>query len=197
MTAPKAGTYVLVANAFYRVEGEGDEATRRRYKRGDRVVLTKAEAARLAVPSRLAPAAFVKADDAPEGLVPGDTLVTAPPVVVNRESQANQLIAEANTGLTTPSPDAGTLTTEQVETAVDAPLVTGAGAGDTVPTPIGDVATPVAAPATADGTPPRSATLDVWRAYAVKVGAVTEAEAGDLTKAQLQGKVSDHTAAQQ
>ncbi|GJJ23730.1 hypothetical protein [Mycolicibacterium mageritense] len=151
MSAPKAGTYVLVATAFYRTEGEGDDAVRRRYKRGDEVELSKAEAARLAVATRLAPAAFVKAGEV-DNLPPGPDLATAPPATVNRESEANQLQAEANSGLTP---------------------------GDSAPT-------------VADGKPPKSATVEVWRDYAVNVGAVAAEEAGGLTKAQLQQAVADH-----
>ncbi|QEA10775.1 head-tail connector [Mycobacterium phage Weirdo19] len=168
MSAAKAGTYVLAASAFYRVEGEGDEATRRRYKRGDRVQLSKAEAARLAVPTRLAPAAFVKASDDVE-VAPGADLVTSPPLAVNRTSEANQLIAEANSGI-----DLG-------------------GGAVSVPTPADTEPT---GGALVDGKPAKSATLDVWREYAVKVGAVTEADSGDLNKAALQQAVADHEAKQ-
>ncbi len=166
MTAPKAGTYVLVASAFYRVEGEGDEATRRRYKRGDRVELSKAEAARLAVPTRLAGPTFIPAKDA--GEVPaGDDLATAPPVTVNRTSEANQLIAEANTGIN----------------------IVGTGSGGDGASVTGD-GDPV--PVTVDGKPAKSATAEVWRDYAVKAGAVPAAEADNLNKAQLQKAVEDH-----
>ncbi|MFN6543558.1 hypothetical protein [Mycolicibacterium nivoides] len=165
MSAAKAGTYVLAASAFYRVEGEGDERVRRRYKRGDKVVLSKAEAARLAVASRLAPAAFVKAGDA-EDVEPGDDLATAPEAPVNRESEANQLQAEANTGLN--EPPAG------LDESTAIPTTDGAPDG----------------PPTGDGRPAKSATVEVWKAYAVQVEAVTEEEAGNLTKAQLQEAVA-------
>ena len=165
MSAAKAGTYVLAASTFYRVEGEGDERVRRRYKRGDKVVLSKAEAARLSVASRLAPAAFVKASGSVE-VQPGDDLATAPDGAVNRESEANQLQAEANTGLNT-DPD-------------------GLGEGTTIPTTDGAPDGPPAG----DGRPAKSATVEVWKAYAVQVEAVTEEEAGNLTKAALQEAVA-------
>ncbi|MDM2446226.1 hypothetical protein PP556_14525 [Mycobacteroides abscessus] len=163
MSAAKAGTYVLAASAFYRVEGEGDEKVRRRYKRGDKVALSKAEAARLTVGSRLAPASFVKADDAE--VDPGDDLATAPEGAVNRESEANQLQAEANTGLNT-----------QQGLDESAAIPTTDGAPDGSPT--------------GDGRPAKSATVEVWKAYAVQVEAVTEEEAGNLTKAALQEAVA-------
>ena len=189
VSAPTAGTYVLASSVFYRNEGEGDEVVRRRYKRGDKVKLSRTEAKRLAVPSRLAPAAFVKASD-DDLVVVGDDLVTSPPLVVNRESEANQIVAEANTGITVPA-HGPILTPEQLQSEVTTPAVTGAGAGDTVPTPIGSVSTP-APPTTSEGKPAKSATPEVWKAYAVKVGAVTENS--DLTKAQLQKAVADHEA---
>lgn len=163
VSAAKAGTYVLAASAFYRVEGEGDEKVRRRYKRGDKVALSKAEAARLTVGSRLAPASFVKADDAE--VDPGDDLATAPEGAVNRESEANQLQAEANTGLNT-----------QQGLDESAAIPTTDGAPDGSPT--------------GDGRPAKSATVEVWKAYAVQVEAVTEEEAGNLTKAALQEAVA-------
>lgn len=156
MSAAKAGTYVLAASAFYRVEGEGDERVRRRYKRGDKIELSKAEAARLTASSRLAGPSFVKAGTDVE---PGHDLATAPDGAVNRESEANQLQAEANTGLN--------------ESTV-IPTTDGAPEG----------------PPTGDGPPAKSALLDAWQAYAVKVGAVTEEESGAMTKAALQEAVA-------
>ncbi|MCG5431233.1 hypothetical protein LV457_02875 [Mycobacterium sp. MYCO198283] len=187
MSAPKAGTYVLAGAAFYRTEGDGDDAVRRRYKRGDRVQLSKAEAARLAVPTRLAPAAFVPASDDVQ-VVPGDDLISSPHPAVNRVSEANQLVAEANTGLNTVTEGGAVLSADQVASEVSAPLVTGAGAGNVVP--VGDVSGAAPSPVTDSGAPAKSATLDAWKAHAVKVGAVTEAEAGDMTKPQLQEAVA-------
>ncbi len=163
MSAAKAGTYVLAASAFYRVEGEGDERVRRRYKRGDKIELSKAEAARLTASSRLAGPSFVKAGTDVE---PGHDLATAPDGAVNRESEANQLQAEANTGLNT-APD-------------------GLGESTTIPTTDGAPE----GPPTGDGPPAKSALLEAWQAYAVKVGAVTEEESGALTKAALQEAVA-------
>ncbi|WP_319456873.1 MULTISPECIES: hypothetical protein [unclassified Mycobacterium] len=189
MSAPKAGTYVLAAASFYRVEGEGDEAVRRRYKRGDNVELSKAEAARLAVPTRLAPPSFVKAGD----VVPGDDLRNAPPIEVNTTSQANQLVADANNGLNTPSGDG--LTEAQVKSEVTTPPVTGAGVAVPTPEQLGDTGAEPVAPTGENGQPAKSATVEVWRDYAVSVEAVKPDEAGDMTKALLQEAVARKAAA--
>jgi hypothetical protein len=191
VSAPKAGTYVLTSSAFYRVEGEGDEAVRKRYKRGDRVELSKAEAARLAVPTRLAPAAFVSAGQVGDDEVtPGADLATAPAVVVPHPSQVEGIVAEANTGLFTGEPV--TLTEEQAadnEAVADYPAVTGA--APVVPGSAEDLERQAAtAPTAADGKPAKSATIDAWREYAVKVEAVSADEAADLNKAALQEAVA-------
>ncbi|ORA24893.1 hypothetical protein [Mycobacterium aquaticum] len=163
MSAAKAGTYVLVASAFHRIEGDGDDAVRRRYKRGDKVALSKSEAARLAVPTyiggRAVPAPFAKAADVP----PGDDLAAGLPVD-------------------------GPIVT------VGDPVVGGGGGanlaeGQAIPGVNGDAGQASGAEL-GDGRPAKSATLDVWKAYAVKVGAVTEEQAGEMTKSQLQEAVA-------
>lgn len=195
MTAAKAGTYVLSASAFYRVEGEGDEAVRRRYKRGDRVKLSKAEANRHAVPTPIAPAAFVlasEADDDDAAVLPGDELVTSPPAPAPHPSQADGIIAAANTGLL-PATEAG-LTEEQVDSnaaVAQFPPVTGA--VPVMPGSADDLARQEASAAAvtgADGKPAKSATTEVWRDYAVSVDAVSADEASTLTKAALQEAVA-------
>lgn len=181
MSAPKAGTYVLTGAAFYRVEGEGDDAVRRRYKRGDRVELSKAEAARLAVPQwiggRTVPAEFVLASKA--GDVPaGDDLATGTPVVTPEVNDpVAQVVAQLGLG--------------EGEGGGGADLTGGQGAGDgSQPDPNGS-GDGGQEPADDDRPPAKAANLPVWQAYAVKVGAVTEAEADEMTKAQLQEAVAN------
>ena len=157
MSETKAGTYVLAASVFYRVE----DGVRRRYKRGEEVELSATEAARLTVAGVRTPAAFVYTSS-DEGKAAeergGDDLAAAPEATVNREDQASQLVVEANT--------AGALAEGQAVPA----------AGD------------------GDGPPAKAATVDAWRDYAVKVGAVDEDEAGEMTKAQLQEAVGRKSA---
>ncbi len=165
MSAPKAGTYVLTATVFHRSEGEGDEKRRVRYKRGDRVELSKAEAARLAVPvtigKRVVPAAFAPLSQAGD-VPPGDDLATGTPVVttdpVDPVAQAlAELGVDENGGSEGSGDDDGQEATD-------------------------------------DRVPARSANLPVWQAYAVKVGAVTEEQAAEMTKAQLKQAVADKAA---
>lgn len=178
MSAPKAGTYVLTGAAFYRVEGEGDDAVRRRYKRGDRVELSKAEAVRLAVPQwiggRTVPAEFVlaaKAGDVPTG----DDLAAGVPL--NPQDAVQQL-----TGI-----DLDALN------QIVAEVTGGEGGGDgSQPDPDGNGGGQE--PAEDDRQPAQSANLPVWQAYAVKVGAVTEEQAAEMTKAQLKQAVADKAA---
>lgn len=189
MSAPKAGSYVLLGAAFHRVEGEGDDAVRRRYKRGDRVELSKAEAARLAVPTvigkREVPAAFAlpsKAGDVPAG----DDLATGTPV------------AEAVQQLTGIDLDA--LNQIVVEVTGEggggggADLTGGQGSDGSQPDPAGSDNGGQQGAEAEDRPPARAANLPVWQAYAVKVGAATEAEAAEMTKAALQEAVANKLA---
>lgn len=143
-----AGTYVLAASVFYRVEG--DPGVRKRYKRGDKVALSATEAERLAKGTARFPAAFVKASsDEGEAAVEvgGPELVSAPVVPDPTPAQeAGALLAEANTIGIAP-----------------------AGADPS------------------DDRPAKSATVDVWRAYAIRKG-VPEDEANELNKAELQDR---------
>ncbi|MCT7372696.1 hypothetical protein [Mycolicibacterium llatzerense] len=186
MSAPKAGTYVLAATVFHRTEGEGDEKRRVRYKRGDRVELSKAEAARLAVSAtigkRIVPAAFVLASNA--GDVPaGDDLATGTPVVTPEGADpVAQVIVELGIG--------------EGGGGGGADLTGGQGTGGdgSQQGPDGSDNGGQQGTKAEDRPPARAANLPVWQAYAVKVGAATEAEAAEMTKAALQEAVANKLA---
>ena len=129
----------------------------RRYKRGDTVTLTAEQAERLLASGAVAKPSAEEAKYAEEH--PGDDLVAGPGDPVADATQVSTYAAAAaNSGLGDPEATGGVLSDEQLHPAF----------------------------ATDDGVPPKSATVDVWREWAVDAGKVTEAQAAEMTKPELQ-----------
>lgn len=136
----------------------GDDGVPRRYKRGDTITLTAEQAERLLGAGAVAKPSAEEAKAAEDS--PGAVLAAAPPAPAATSTQVSgYAAAAANSGLGDEDASGGVLSAEQRQHPA---LVTD------------------------DGTPPKSATVDVWRAWAVDSGKLTEDEADEMNKAQLQ-----------
>lgn len=156
MGSVKGGDYVLTVSVLKRRDENG---VPRRYKRGDTVTLTAEQAARQLACGAVAKPGGGDAKAAEER--PGSELASSPtlPEQPDPASASSLGAALANSGLGQVDATGGVLTDEQLNPA---PPVTG------------------------DGVPPKAATVDTWREWAVKTGKLTEAEAADKSKPELQ-----------
>lgn len=149
--------YVLTANVF-KVRDE-KTGVPRRYKRGDTVPLTAEQAERLLKVGAVVKAGSGEAEAAEEH--PGDEATTAPAAP---EADANNVstfaAAAANSGLGPEDAYEGGVLSDQQWDEIE-----GVSSGER---------------------PPKSATVDVWRKYAVDSGKVSADDAAEMTKAELQ-----------
>lgn len=168
MSAAKAGKYVLLANVLKQRDEDGAPV---RYVRGDTVTLTARQATTLLASNAVAKPGSDQADAA-EG-TPGVALVTAPPLPEPDPGQVAGLAAAASNSGLHPSSSGGALSEEQLAELVGSE-------------PVG--APPVPA---GDGVPPKAATVDVWRKWAVDSGKLTADEADGKNKGELQALAAE------
>lgn len=156
MSAVKGGDYVLVVDVYRQRDENGAP---RRFKRGDTVTLTAEKAERLLRAGAVAKPSSDEAEAAEAR--PGSEPVSAPAAPVATSAQVASFAAAAtNSGLGAQDASGGVLSDEQRSELH--PALSG------------------------DGPPPKSATVDVWRKWAVDTGRLSAAEADEKNKGELQ-----------
>jgi hypothetical protein len=162
MAGVKGGEYTLTASIYRERDEDG---VPRRYKRGDKITLNAEQANRLLLAGAIAKPSS-DAGQAAEARPGSDPAIAPPAVTLDAADPASASTfgaLAANSGLGPLDATGGALADDQLE---------GGSSSE-------------------DGPPPKSATADRWRSWAVSSGKVTEDEAGELTKSELQALADD------